>query len=288
MDYTKIFEQTKATLAQRGFKIRDKDIVDVWVGDTFAEFAFTVKSIKGWRFGMWFYDIDGVPMLHFFGMARDGIDKFRPSRAEPMFQFEHAIDEEDEMWWVDTMVRILKMTKHHPIISYNIDMCGGELPYKEPHLIRYIRIKAKETKYKIKRWYQDKSKYNPTYIWLYIVRGRLSKLNLYDKIEIVDLNKNNCWCSPRYELRIFYKPDIVIGQDEGDNPLTIKEWIFSYYKLNGKKATHCYHIASYQDNQRVGWWDGEPTEDEFITAFGWKYKIFKHFRKRCNENIEKD
>ena len=47
MDYREIFEQTRAALAQRGFKIRDKDIVDVWSSGTFAEFVFTVKNIRG-------------------------------------------------------------------------------------------------------------------------------------------------------------------------------------------------------------------------------------------------
>lgn len=285
MDYVKIFEQARVALAQRGFRIRDKDIIDVWSSDSFTEIAFTVKSIRGWQFGMWFYDIDGVPMLHFFGMARDGIDKFKPSRAEPMFQFKHSIDEEGEVWWVNTIVRILKMTKHHPIISYNIDMCGGELPYKEPHLICYIRIKAKETKYKIKHWYLNRSKVNPTYIWLHIVKNRLAKLNRYDKIEIIDFNKDDCWCHPRYELRIYYKPNIIV--DENSLSAT-KEWIYSQYKLNGSRVRHNYHIESYQNNKLIGWWYGEPEEQDLIEAFGWKYKVCKYFRKRCNENIEKD
>ena len=285
MDYREIFEQTRIALAQKGFRIRDKDIIDTWSSDTFTEIVFIVKNIRGWRFGMWFYDIDGVPMVNFFGMARDGIDKFKPSRAEPMFQFEHAIDEEGEMWWVNMMVRILKMTKHHPIISYNIDMCGGELPYKDPHLIRYIRIKAREIKHKIKDWYRNRSKINPTYIWLYTVKHRLSKLDRYDKIEIVDFNKDGSWCCPRYELRIYYNSDIIADKDSLS---ATKEWIYSQYKLNGSKAKYDYHIESYQNNKRIGWWYGEAIEDEFITAFGWRYKLFKHFRKRCNENIEKD
>ena len=67
-----------------------------------------------------------------------------------------------------------------------------------------------------------------------------------------------------------------------------KKWIYSQYKLNGSKTKYDYHIESYQNNKRIGWWYGEAIEDEFITAFGWRYKLFKHFRKRCNENIEKD
>ena len=285
MDYREIFEQTRIALAQKGFRIRDKDIIDTCSNDTFTEIVVIVKKTRGWGFGTWFYDIDGVPMVNFFGMARDGIDKFKPSRAEPMFQFEHAIDEEGEMWWVNMMVRILKMTKHHPIISYNIDMCGGELPYKDPHLIRYIRIKAREIKHKIKDWYRNRSKINPTYIWLYTVKHRLSKLDRYDKIEIVDFNKDGSWCCPRYELRIYYNSDIIADKDSLS---ATKEWIYSQYKLNGSKAKYDYHIESYQNNKRIGWWYGEAIEDEFITAFGGRYKLFKHFRKRCNENIEKD
>lgn len=284
MDYREVFEQIRMALAQKGYEIRDKDISE-YAGDVLTEYEFTLKKLKGWRFGLWFYESNNHGEIEnkvgFFGMTDDGLDKFRPSWAEEMFKFEQTIDE-DDVWWVGQMVGIFNMIKYHPIISYNIDMCCGQLKYSDPHIIRYFKIKAKSWKHKIKEWYEYRSKYNLTYIWLNIVKRRLNKLGLYDKIEIVDMCGDMCWTSPRYEIRIFYKPEV--DTDEND----IKQWIYSWYKLNGNKTKHYYHIDPYKNGKLLGWWYDEPEEQDLIEAFGWKYKVCKCFRKRRNENIEKD
>ena len=279
MDFREIFEQIKETLAQKGYEIRDKDISE-YVGTVLTEYEFTLKKCKGWRFGLWFYDFEGVSKVSFFGMPDDGLDKFKPSWAEEMFKFENTI-EEDDTWWISQMVGIFNMIKYHPIISYNIDMCYGRLKYSDPHIVRYFKIKAEVWKRKIKEWYEYRSKYNLTYIWLNIVKHRLNKLGLYDKIEIVDLCGDMCWTSPRYEMRIFYKPEV--DTEEYD----IKQWIYSQYKLNGNKSKHYYHIDPYQNGKLLGWWYGDPDDEDLIEAFGWKYKLFKHFRKTPNKNAEK-
>ena len=229
---------------------------------------------------MWFYDFEGVSKVSFFGMPDDGLDKFKPSWAEEMFKFENTI-EEDDTWWISQMVGIFNMIKYHPIISYNIDMCYGRLKYSDPHIIRYFKIKAGIWKRKIKEWYEYRSKYNLTYIWLNIVKRRLNKLGLYDKIEIVDLCDDMSWTSPRYEIRILYKPEV--DTEEYD----IKQWIYSWYKLNGNRSKYYYHIDPYKNGKLLGWWYDEPEEQDLIEVFGWKYKLLRHFRKTPNKNAEK-
>lgn len=287
MDFREIFEQTKETLAQKGYEIRDKDISE-YVGGVLAEYKFTLKKCRGWRFGMWVYETNNSGeikyKLNFFGVTDDALDKFKPSYAEPMFEFEWNIDiDDDTPWWVNQIVGIFDMIRYHPIISYNIDVCGT-LKYKEPHIIRYFKAKAKYTKYKIRDWYEYRSKYNLTYIWLNIVKRRLNKLGLYDKIEIVDLCSDMSWTSPRYEMRIFYKPEV---DTKDDSPLDVKQWIYSWYKLNGNRSKHYYHIDPYQNGKRLGWWFDDADDEDLIEAFGWKYKLLRHFRKRPNENAEK-
>lgn len=286
MDYREIFEQTRKTLAQKGYEIRDKDISE-YVGSVLDEYEFTLKKCRGWRFGMWVYESNNQGeikyKLSFFGISNDAIDKFKPSYAEPMFKFEWGINIDDEFpWWVNSMIGIFDMIRYHPIISYNIDMCYSQLKYSDPHIIRYFKIKARGWKHKIRDWYEYRSKYNPTYIWLNIVKRRLNKLGLYDKIEIVDLCGDMSWTSPRYEIRIFYKPEV--NTDEND----IKQWIYSWYKLNGNRAKYYYCIDPYKNGKLLGWWYDEPEEQDLIEAFGWRYKVCKYFRKRRNENIEKD
>lgn len=283
MDFREIFEQIKETLAQKGYEIRDKDISE-YVGTVLTEYEFTLKKCKGWRFGLWFYESNNhgeiKDKVSFFGMTDDGFDKFKPSRAEEMFKFECAINE-NSMWWVDEIVGIFDMIKYHPIISYNIDMCYGRLKYSDPHIVRYFKIKAGVWKRKIKEWYEYRSKYNLTYIWLNIVKHRLNKLGLYDKIEIVDLCDDMSWTSPRYEMRIFYKPEV--DTEEYD----IKQWIYSQYKLNGNRSKYYYHIDPYKNGKLLGWWYGDPDDEDLIEAFGWRCKLFKHFRKTPNKNAEK-
>lgn len=279
MDYRKIFEQTKETLAHKGYEIRDKDISE-YVGTVLTEYEFTLKKCKGWQFGLWFYDFEGMSKVSFFGMPDDGLDKFKPSWAEEMFKFENII-EEDDAWWISQIIGIFNMIKYHPIISYNIDMCYGRLKYSDPHIVRYFKIRAGVWKRKIKEWYEYRSKYNLTYIWLNIVKRRLNKLGLYDKIEIVDLCDDMSWTSPRYEMRIFYKPEV--DTEEHD----IEQWIYSWYKLNGNRTKYYYHIDPYKNGKLLGWWYDEPEEQDLIEAFGWRYKLFKHFRKTPNENAEK-
>ena len=279
MDFREIFEQTRKALAQKGYEVRDKDI-EKYEGDTYAEYEFTIKKLKGWRFGLWFYGSESASKVSFFGMTDDGVDKFKPSWAEEMFKFENTI-EDDDIWWISQMVSIFDMIKHHPIISYNIDMCYGRLKYCDPHIIRYFKIKARGWKHKIRDWYKYKSKYNLTYIWVNIVKRRLNKLGLYDKIEIIDLCDEMSWTSPRYEIRIFYKPEV--DTEEYD----IEQWIYSWYKLNGNKTKYYYHIDPYQNGKLLGWWFDDAEEQDLIKAFGWKYKLFKHFRKTPNENAEK-
>ncbi len=279
MDFREIFEQTRKTLAQKGYEIRDKDISE-YVGTVLTEYEFTLKKCKGWRFGLWFYDFESMSKVSFFGMPDDGLDKFKPSWAEEMFKFENTI-EGDDAWWISQIVGIFDMIKYHPIISYNIDMCYGRLKYSDPHIVRYFKIKAGVWKRKIKEWYEYRSKYNLTYIWLNIVKRRLNKLGLYDKIEIVDLCSDMSWTSPRYEMRIFYKPEV--DTEEYD----IEQWIYSWYKLNGNKTKYYYHIDPYKNGKLLGWWYGDPDDEDLIEAFGWRYKLFKHFRKTPNKNAEK-
>jgi len=279
MEDRAIFEQIRKTLAQKGYEIRDKDIFE-YTGSTLSEYEFTIKKLKGWRFGLWFYDVEGVSKVSFFGMTDDGLDKFKPSWAEEMFKFEDTIEDNDT-WWIVRMVGIFKMIKHHPIISYNIDMCCGQLKYCDPHIIRYFKIKTRIWKHNIRDWYEYRCKYNLTYIWLNIVKCKLMKLGLYDRIEIIDLCSDMSWTSPRYELRLFYKPEIDTDTDD------TKQWIYSWYKLNGNKTKHYYHIDPYQNGKLMGWWFDDAEEQDLIEAFGWKYKLFKHFRKTPNKNAEK-
>lgn len=260
MEIREIFEQTKETLAQKGYEIRDKDISE-YVGDVLAEYKFTLKKCRGWRFGLWLYESNNPGeikyKLSFFGITNDVMDKFKPSYAEPMFKFEWDIDIDDEFpWWVNSMIDIFDMIRYHPIISYNIDS-RVMLAYKEPHIIRYFRTKIKVWKRKIKEWYEYRSKYNLTYIWLNIVKRRLNKLGLYDKIEIIDMCGDMCWTSPRYEIRIFYKPEV---NTKDDSPLDVKQWVYSWYKLNGNRSKYYYHIDPYKNGKLLGWWYDEAEE----------------------------
>lgn len=59
MNYAGMFERVRCALGQEGLLVRDEDIVDEWCGEDFADFAFHIKGIKGWRFGVWYGEIVG-------------------------------------------------------------------------------------------------------------------------------------------------------------------------------------------------------------------------------------
>lgn len=218
--------------------------------------------------------------LLFFIIHEDGIDKFKPSWAEDIFTYEAPISEEEiegeDTWFVNKLVYIAKMIKHHPIISYNINLYGA-LDYKSPHIIPYIKYKIKFLKWHIQIWYKEKSKYNLTYLWLKRVKSRRLRLGLYDNIEIVDCNTKDAYCCPRYDLRIYRKSGLELSNDA---PFATKEWIFSRYTLTGKDMSAKYSFFPCQDGEIVGWWYGEPDDKDFIEAFGWKYKLLKHFKRK--------
>lgn len=72
MDYREIFEQTRKTLAQKGYEIRDKDIEE-YVGTVFIEYEFTLKKCRGWRFG----DADEEDLIEAFGWKYKLFKHFR-------------------------------------------------------------------------------------------------------------------------------------------------------------------------------------------------------------------
>lgn len=286
MNYTDMFEKIRCALGQEGLVIRDKDIVEVWCSENsgFADFEFRIKGIRGWRFGIWFCDTtinkERVSKLTFFTMHEDGIDKFKPSWAEDVFTYETSFSEDDfedvNIWFVKELVDIAKMIKYHPIISYNIDLYNS-LHYKSPHIIPYIKYKIKALEWNIKEWYREKSKYNLTYLWLKRAKNRLLQLGLYDNIEIVDCNTEDSYSYPRYDLKIYRKSGAELKEDF---PLVTKEWIFSQYTATGKDMGDKCSLFAYQDGEIIGWWYGKPDEEDFIEAFGWKYKLLKHFKRK--------
>lgn len=285
MNYQDLFEKIRCALGQEGLVVRDKDMVDVWSSENFADFSFHIKGIRGWRFGVWFCDTtvnkEPVSKVTFFAMHEDRIDKFKPSWAEDIFTYETSFSEEDieneNTWWFRYgLIDMAKMIKYHPIISYNIDW-HNILDYKSPHIILYLRAKANALKWNIKEWYRDKSKYNLTYLWLKRVKNRLLQLGLYDNIEIVDCNTEDTYSYPRYDLRIYRKSELELGND---SPLATKEWIFSRYTLTGKYMGDRCSLFAYQDDKIIGWWYGNPDDEDFIEAFGWKYKLLKIFKRK--------
>lgn len=274
---TKIFEVFEDTLAQKGISIKE---IETYVCGEFAQYAFHIKGIKGWRFGLW---IDSAPegnKVNFFAMIEDTIDKFNPSYANDTFKIE-AIIVKGNTWWVDDTEKIIKMIKRHPIISYNIDATwDGVLHYRCPHIIKCIMHKVATYKCKIKNWYRYKSYCNITYLWLKVARRRLLKLGLYDSIEIIDNSSNGCWCYPRFELKINCKLDVDIDNDPMDDPLSMmKQWIYSQYDVSGKCMANDISLTPCQDGKVIGWWYDEPREEHFIEVFDWKYKLLKRFRR---------
>ena len=284
MNYKDLFEKIRGALGQEGLVVRDEDIVDEWCGEDFADFAFHIKGIKGWRFGAWICNttINKEPICKatFFAIHEDGIDKFKPSWAEDIFTCEAPISEEeiegDDTWFVNKLVYIAKMIKRHPIISYKINLYGI-LDYKLPHIVPYIKYKAKFLKWHIEEWYREKSKYNLTYLWLKRARNRLLRLGLYDNIEIVDCNTEDTCSYPRYDLRIYRKSGLELNNDF---PLATKEWIFSQYAATGKYMGDKCSLFAYQDDKIIGWWYAEPDDGDFIEAFGWKYRLLKHSKRK--------
>ena len=278
MDYknmTDIFKCFRDALEQKGFKIRD--LIDCWG----VCFTFNIKGIKGWRFGLWTYPSNRN--VKFFAMHEDGIDKFRPSWAQDIFSFEVPITEDnikyEVVWWANMAAGIIKTIKYHPIISYNID--SSELSYKKPHIIVYANRKLCILKWKIGDWYECKSKYNVTYFWLKRAKRRLLKLGLYDSIEIIDCNTNGSYCYPRYNVRINCKPTANI---EEDCVLVIKQWIFSQYAINGKYMGDNISLIPCQNSNVTNWCYGTPKDEDFVKAFGWKYRVLKYFKRKDKNN----
>lgn len=285
MDFGKIFERFESALAKEGYKIEIEN-KDRWESDKRASYVFSTKQTRGWCFGLWLEaeSENSYPMVEFFAMYEDNIDKFKPSRAENCFKFEWLWDDD---LWIKCALGIIRMIKYHPIISYNMDCYRSQLDYRAPHTLMYIHFKSKALKHKLKSWYLYHSKINLDIIRLRAAKRKLMRLGLYEKIHITDNNVSDeemrCICSPRYEMNIHYtKAGYESTTENSEGEMPIKEWIYSQYRWNGKPLENC-HVFGYLDGKECGWYYDRPQPEYFKEVYGWKYKLYCLLKGGHNE-----
>lgn len=257
---------------------------DVLFGDTYflgyhgdnSICHFGIKELPGWNFGIWFtypdIDVKDSPItgLQFFARHKDDMDKFKPSRSHLMIEDSH-IDTEikaEDIYCQYSTLQIKNMCtlmKYHPVLSYLISYYGAS-SYRYPGikgLLEYFSLRTGAKKRVVKDYIKNQMKYNPTYISLMIMRKRLLEFPDVISVEIADMNDDENWVSPRYDLKITIKEETIDG----------KVPAYTRYKVSGKRRSLDFHTLYYckGDNRPFSF---NTDREDYFAMYGWRAKLF--------------
>lgn len=287
-EYFKVLEEE---LAENKFHTKDISFGDTYFlgyhGDN-SICHFRIKELPGWNFGIWFTypDIDvkdsSITGLQFFARHKDDMDKFKPSNSHFLVE-DNSIKAEDDAsevhYYYSTLQikAICALMKYHPVLSYLFSYYGVSAHdyFGASGITEYISLRAGAKMRAVKDYIKNRMKYNPTYISLLIMKKRLLKFPDVVSVEIADMNDDDSWMSPRYDLKITTKDETIDGRIPA----------YADYKANGKRRSLGFYTLYYceKDNSRGCY---ATDREDYYAMYGWRAKLFG--RKKYIDKIPKE
>lgn len=236
---------------------------------------FIVKEIPHWKFGIWFtFDEDkkNIVDVEVFTRHMDDLDKFKPTRSffSKSEEVKPDADTNEYLSTIYYIVNIIKLIKHYPILTYvaSYQMSWG----CTDHILKsYISLRVSNKKYQLKKWYENKFKYNMTYLKLLMIKRKILKFSNGTIKEVKIYDNNGVF--PRYNMYIISNSDEFNDRILG----------YVYYKPSGKARWMDNATIEFSDGSRRGY-DYEVYREDYFLAYKWKANIFG--RKKYIDKIK--